>query len=215
MTRKDYLIDPSLQATATVTAILGGERAIVRLSNTLFHPQGGGQKADRGLIGSIHVLHVAHNEGDVDHYVDKVDGLVIGESYPITVDQEWRRLNAAYHTAGHLIASLIEYRYPKLHAVSGHQWPGEGRVEFEGDFENLDEIKKILEGDILDALTNQFPVSIVGDPFTDRSIQIKDFTPIPCGGTHVTNVAAIGEIILDGMKKKGGRLRISYSVVLK
>lgn len=215
MTRKDYLIDPSLEATATVTAILTGERLIVRLSNTLFHPQGGGQKADRGFIGRAQVLHVAHNEGDVDHYVDKVDGLGIGESYQISIDAEWRRLNAAYHTAGHLIASLIEYRYPKLHAVSGHQWPGEGRVEFDGDFDGLDEIKTSLEGDASDALTSQFPVSIIGDPFTDRSIQIKDFAPIPCGGTHVTNIADIGNILIDGIKMKNGRLRISYTIVLK
>ena len=61
MTNKRYLAEPaSYSGEATVTAILQGELPIVRLSETLFHPQGGGQKADRGTIGSASVTDVAH-----------------------------------------------------------------------------------------------------------------------------------------------------------
>ena len=109
---------------------------------TLFHPQGGGQKADRGTIGGRAVTHVAHADGgEVNHYLDSTDGLSVGDAVEIAVDAEWRQLNARWHTAGHLIAAVVEKLFPTLQGVAGHHWPGEGRVEFApGDVPAAEEV---------------------------------------------------------------------------
>lgn len=214
MTIKRYLNDLSTSGIVTVSEIITGDKPVVRLTETWFHPQGGGQKADRGIIGSAKVLHVAHSAGEVDHYVDSTAGLSAGTSYLFNIDVEWRRLNAAYHTAGHLIASIIEDHFSSLRAVSGHQWPGEGRVEFEGEIGAIETIHNTLANEISRILSSQEHVQVIGDPYTDRAIQIGQYKAIPCGGTHVTTTDQIGSIKIDALKKKNGRLRVSYTVII-
>lgn len=212
MTIKQYLQDHKTQGTVTITELISGDKPVVRVAETWFHPQGGGQKADRGLIGTSHVIHVAHNGGEVDHYVDTLSGLEVGCEYPFAIDEPWRRLNMTYHSAGHLLAAVVESNSPGLTAVSGHQWPGEARVEFEGvipdDSISIDYLNTLLA----DAISKNMVVQIVGDPFTNRGIKIGDFKEIPCGGTHVKSLSEIEAVRVTNIKKKSGRLRINYEV---
>jgi alanyl-tRNA synthetase len=45
-----------------------------------------------------------------------------------------------------------------------------------------------------------------------RVMQIENYPPIPCGGTHVTATGEVGEITLKKMKQKNGLLKISFGV---
>jgi Ser-tRNA(Ala) deacylase AlaX len=211
MTEKLYLAHPAMRATdativAHVTAADG--RKAIRLDRTVFHAQGGGQKADRGRIGEARVIHVAHNGGEVDHIVDSPELLLVGSVVHMEVDDAWRRLNAAYHTSGHLIASVVERLFPGAKAVSGHQWPGEGRVEFEGVVPA--ERKADIESALCQAIADGLPVSILGNPYRDRSIGIGDMDAIACGGTHVECLSAIASIQIRSINTKKGRVRINY-----
>lgn len=211
MTHKDYLSDPQrLAGLATVLEVLPGSPAIVRLDRTLFHAQGGGQKADRGRIGAAQVTHVMHNGDIVDHHVDDLAGLVPGARVELQVDAEWRALNAALHTAGHLVAGVAERLYPGLKAVAGHQWPGEGRVEFVGALRAediaIDAINAALAADIAADL----PVEVVGDPHRARAVRIGPYAPIPCGGTHVASLGRIAHAAVRSVKAKGGKVRMGY-----
>ena len=65
MTRKVYLEQcERLELQATVVSILEeqGTESVV-LDQTVFHPQGGGQKGDRGSIGDVQVTDTRHGEG--------------------------------------------------------------------------------------------------------------------------------------------------------
>ena len=211
-TVKRYLADPATTSgVATITAIIDGERPVVRLEETWFHPQGGGQKPDRGTIGSANVIHVVHNEGDVDHIVDSISGLEVGTTYPFQLDAGWRSINAAYHTAGHLIACVAENRFPEIRAVQGHQWPGEARVEFAGDsFEDYSALQSALEEGVQKNIADKTPVRVIGDPYANRSIEIVGYTAIPCGGTHVSAINDIGEVKIESVKRKNGKIRVNY-----
>jgi misacylated tRNA(Ala) deacylase len=47
-----------------------------------------------------------------------------------------------------------------------------------------------------------------------RTITIEDTDYQPCGGTHVRNIAEIGELVVTGMKNKGRQnKRISIALV--
>jgi Ser-tRNA(Ala) deacylase AlaX len=213
-TRKAYLAEPHLlQGEATVTALITGERPAVRLNQTYFHPQGGGQKGDRGFIGSTAVLDTKHGEeGEVDHFVASLDGLEVGGLVPLAVDAASRRVNAVNHSAGHLIAAVIDAAFPEIKAVQGHHWPGEARVECEGAI-NDDLIARVtvfLQPALDHALSEQWPVRVMGDPFVNRSIQFGTAEQVPCGGTHVAHLGQIKKITVKGIKKKGDRLRINY-----
>ena len=216
MTIKEYLVDPSvLDGEVVVTALIAQEQPVVRTKATWFHPQGGGQKADRGKIGAAAVSNVRHVEGgEVDHFVAAFDGLVVGERYPFHIDPDWRRLNARYHSAGHLIASVCERAVPGVVATNGHQWPGEARVEFGGTgLEGLVSDLPALEAHIKNAIDKNLAVCIVGDPFLSRAIKMGDYAPIPCGGTHVTSTREIGGVRLRSAKIKGGIARLGYELL--
>lgn len=210
MTRKMYLVDDAVSGDVLVTEIITGEKPIVRLEATWFHAQGGGQKADRGHIGSSKVIHVAHNGDNVDHYVDSVEGLSAGSAVPFKIDRQWRELNAVYHTAGHLIAGVGQNEFPQIRAVQGHQWPGEARVEFVGTVDNLEELKRTINASIERCIAENCGVQVIGDPFTNRAIKIGDFEPIPCGGTHVKEIRQIGRALVTSIKKKKDKIRMSY-----
>ncbi|MGE3978537.1 MAG: hypothetical protein AB7F94_13240 [Nitrospira sp.] len=102
--------DPNLQSFSTVTAIVPGERPIVRLSHTLFLPEEQCRTADRGRIGPAQVVHVARNGTEIDHYVDTADALVIGQQYSISIDGQWRYEQAAAHYLAAKIFSDILHR---------------------------------------------------------------------------------------------------------
>jgi Ser-tRNA(Ala) deacylase AlaX len=218
-TVKKYLNDPQTKGVVQISEVIQGEKPIVRLAETWFHPQGGGQKADRGKIGNAHVVHVAHNGGVVDHFVDSVADLREGQSVEFEIDVEWRRLNAVYHTAGHLIAGVVEAAFPGYSALAGHQWPGEARVEFaipQGPGAAVD--GAVVDGAVVEErvraeLAKRVAVSVAGDPFHAREIVIGELKGIPCGGTHVHSLGEIAQIRVTGVKKKGDRLRVSYEAV--
>jgi Ser-tRNA(Ala) deacylase AlaX len=215
MTHKVYLNDDALAGATTITEVLPGNPTIVRVDRTWFHAQGGGQKADRGRIGSATVVHVVHNGAFVDHHVDDASGLSVGQAVPFAVDAEWRALNAVFHTAGHLIGSVGEAISPGLRAVAGHQWPGEARVEFAGDVADVSAFQLELQARARDDVAAGLPVRVVGDPFTDRAVQIGDYPPIPCGGTHASSLNALAGLDILQVRMKSGKLRVSYSVTAR
>lgn len=213
MVIKEYLQSSALSGVTTVTEITQvSSRTVIRLDKTLFHPQGGGQKPDRGKIGDVTVIHVAHNDGHVDHYVDSAIGIEVGQAYEMRIDREWRQRNAVYHTAGHLIACVVETQFPPLKATAGHQWPGEARVEFAsmGADVNVEHVKLVAEEILKRDLHMDLIVQVIGDPFANRSIQIGAYCAIPCGGTHISSLREIQDINILGVKRKGDRIRVSF-----
>jgi len=215
MTRKLYLFpDAPVQARARVLSVdSSGALPNITLVQTVFHVKGGGQQPDRGRIGNANVLDVRHGpNGTVDHFVDSVDTLEVGDEVELTVDAETRRRNSRLHTAGHLIAAVIESSFPSLHPVGAHHYPGECRVEFSAVKTALDDLQAQLPGLLSQAIDANYPVSVLGDPEVNRTIAIGAHRPIACGGTHVREVADLVHVDITGIKFKDGRLRISYSV---
>ncbi len=213
MTVKRYLFDSSLTGTALITEVGNDGKPWVRLDETLMHPQGGGQKADRGTINDHLVTHVAHVDGQINHYLNENHTLQVGQQVTITVDEVWRITNSKLHTGGHLIAALMEQLFAGLKAVGAHHWSGEARVEFVGEnIPQSDLVQKKLGEALKQAIQENLPVSIIGDPITSRAIQIGAFPAVSCGGTHLENLGVLDQVKITAVKVKGGKLRLSYCI---
>jgi alanyl-tRNA synthetase len=213
MTIKRYLSDSSLTGTSMLTAVVGGERPYVRMRESLFHPQGGGQRGDRGRIAHVRVLDTRHGEnGEVDHFVDSIKGIGVGESVSFEVDRDHRHRGALLHTGGHLIAEAGRIACPKLKAVAGHHWDGEARVEFDGVEAVDNNFKSNLQSTLAELITQNLPVTVVGNPYTCRAICIGSFDPVPCGGTHLLSTSELASLAITGVKMKSGKVRVSYRV---
>jgi alanyl-tRNA synthetase len=214
MTTRLYYTESRLTGTSVIRTLLNGDTNAVILAETLFHPQGGGQKADVGFIGKAHVLHVVNREdGEVIHYVDSLDSLSVGDGVPLQVDPAHRRLSSRLHTAGHLLAAASEALVPSLKGRAGHHWPGEARVDFEiGGPEPDESFEAQLKGELSRLISLDLPVYATSPNSPPRLIQIGEYRPIPCGGTHVESLGAIESIEIRKVKKSKGLLRISYEV---
>lgn len=212
MTIKRYLEDRSLTGRSIIIDVMEGERNVVRMRDTWFHPQGGGQKGDRGLIGLTRVMDTRHSaDCEVDHVVDSIDGILIGDEVILAVDADFRSESARYHSGGHLLAVAAEIVRPGIHPLSGHHWAGEARVEF--DATNVEterfhvDITRVV-GELIEAC---LPIKVVGDPFASRAVKIGDFPPVGCGGTHAVDTGELSGLLITAVRIKGGRLRVSYA----
>lgn len=211
MTIKTYLESAALTGTTVVTSLTDEPRPVVRLRETWFHPQGGGQRGDRGMIGSARVLDTRHGpDSEVDHFVDSLDGLATGQLVDIAVDAGHRRRGAVLHSGGHLIAQAMQSIRPSLRAVAGHHWENEARVEFEGEAEPDDALSAELEARLHDLIAADLPIRMSGDAQRSRAIRIGDFEPVGCGGTHAASTGELTGLRVTGVRKKNGRLRVSY-----
>lgn len=216
-TKKLYLEFPFLYtSTARVVAVenADSEQPGVVLDQTIFHAQGGGQKGDRGTINGEVVTSAKHTpSGGVLHTLAGPTAMVVGQEVNLAIDRHWRTINANLHTGGHLIAAVGESLFPGLRAVSGHHWEGEARVEFSGDDRpDIDAFKEALETKLGEDVMSGLPIRVIGEPYTERSIQIGGYEPVPCGGTHAESTARLGKIEIDRVRVKSKRLRVSYTV---
>ena len=128
------------------------------------------------------------------------------------VDADSRLLHARLHSAGHLLALAGERIEPGLRGIAGHHWPGEARVEFEGIAANADDFERALRSMLEEMRAANLPISALLDADGRRSITIDKAAPVPCGGTHVAETAAIGRIDIRKIKIKAGRVRVGYDI---
>jgi alanyl-tRNA synthetase len=215
MTRKLYFTTPAFTGMATLLEIgRDEERPYVILDATLFHPQGGGQKADRGTIGGVPVVHVAHAEqGIVKHYVASAEQLHVGDEVELQLDGHWRSQNSRLHSSGHLIAVVMEEIVPTLTGVAGHHWPGEARVDFEGAYRGeLERLARNLGDAVAHAARADLPIISASESHAPRMVRIGSYPAQACGGTHVARLGEIHGIRIKSLKSKAEKLRVSYDV---
>lgn len=121
-----------------------GGRVAVVLDATVFHPQGGGQPADTGVISAggarFFVEDVRAKDGVVFHYgryegTEQGCGTVFkeGETVSLQVDAERRSFNSRLHSAGHLLDICVHnVGLFHLEPGKGYHFPDGPFVEYKG-----------------------------------------------------------------------------------
>lgn len=207
------------------------------LDETIFYPQGGGQPSDIGLIKSddiiVPIVSVRAVEGEIRHYADQAYEVSPGAHVVCEIDGDRRIKNAKLHTAGHLIANILEKLYQGIKANKGHHFPCECYVEFsaiglDATDVSLDVVNTAIQEVIAKAHTIEFrfveheelkilcpdlPYSIPSGKKL-RVSKIGDFPYQPCGGTHVSNTSELSGLFVHKFKLKGGDLKIYYDIAI-
>jgi alanyl-tRNA synthetase len=210
MTERRYYTSDDLSCEARVIRCDAGRDGLyeIELDATLFHPQGGGQPADRGTLGGIPVVAVENRGERVSHWVTHpvVPGVV-----RLEVEGELRQIHARWHSAGHLIGCAGELYGWK--PVKAHHWPGEGRITFApGEYAVVPD-SQVLAEKISGWIDDDLPRHIA---FTAQQRQVS-FGTLPaygCGGTHVNRLGEVGCVRITGVKLKKGQLVVSYELSL-
>lgn len=134
-----YIVDIVEQS---VKLIKDGKPVLVNLlgvvlSETIFHPQGGGQPADKGKLNDFEIVTVRENKEEqnppaIYHFLDPQavtpSQFQPGQVVELMLNAEFREQCARSHSAGHLIADAFEHdqQFSHYHAKStqGHHFPG-------------------------------------------------------------------------------------------
>lgn len=208
------------------------------LDQTIFYPQGGGQPSDTGSIRSgdstMNVSFVGFVDGEVLHYLAEEPPpaeALVGRGCALSVDRSRRLQNARVHTAGHLIAGIVDARRGPLRSVKGFHFSQGPYVEFEGTSDEATstllaalqaEVDAFIEGgapvvaelvsyEELERRCWTVPSYLPRDKPL-RTVTIAGLDAVPCGGTHVASTAELGAVSLVKLKRRKGNTKISYRV---
>ena len=219
--RKRFYDDPALAtlATSVIAAATVDGRHRVRLEETIFYPEGGGQPADHGSIGAASVLDVVSEGERVWHVVDRE--LPVG---PVTavLDERRRFDHCQQHTAQHLLTAVLLDRHGRP-TTSFHLGAAVTAIEVTGSvptgaelrgFErevnaHLREDRAVTTRWVAPEDLATLPVRSRGLPAGHegrvRLVEIEGLDLNTCGGTHVARLAEIQAIeILDAEAARGG-----------
>ena len=209
MTEALYLASDDLECTGRVLSCRETQEGLwaVVCDRTVFHPQGGGQPSDIGLINDVSVRKVIHTPDAIIHLCEApLEGEV-----SMAVDGKTRRLHSRLHSAGHIIGFVGDEL--GWHATKGNHFPGESRVVFEP--ENPKAIQ-LTEAEVLQSEVNALISQKLERRITEidglRYLTWGDLRAYPCGGTHVANTEEIGKVCISKIKMKKGQITVSYSL---
>lgn len=146
---------------------------VVVTEQTIFHPQGGGQPSDVGVMKtatgvSFDVSSVRMNavtDGEVLHlgrFADVSSLFKPGDTVTQVIDSEKRILYSRYHTAGHVLGAavrhLLEKEVPNFDELKASHYPEAASCEFQGLIEG--KWKDSIQARLDEYIDKDMPVEI-------------------------------------------------------
>ena len=221
MTKKLYYDDPFLREfTARVLsceAVKGGFAVV--LDETAFYPEGGGQSADHGMLGTVRVLDVHEKDGVITHLCDgalEPGAVVRGE-----IDWARRFDHMQQHSGEHICSGLICARFD-CDNVGFHMGADVVTIDFNAEigWDALMEIEAraneyISEDHAVDIQYNRGAelraIDYRSKKPLDGDVRIVTFPGADCCaccGTHVTRSAQVGIVKFLSCQKFRDGVRI-------
>jgi alanyl-tRNA synthetase len=189
---------------------------LVKLEDSPFYPQGGGQVSDGGFVETptarARVIDVLRVGGDQALAVEPVEGeIVAGDAVHAVVERGERLATMRNHTATHLLHAALRERLG-THVRQAGSYVGPDKLRF--DFthgerlsaEDLRFVEQRVNGWIADGLAVRAiettldearalgAMALFGEKYGDwvRMVEVADVSRELCGGTHVASTAEIG-----------------------
>jgi alanyl-tRNA synthetase len=219
MTERLYYRDAELLAFDATAVAHGSNDCEVILDRSAFYPTSGGQPHDTGMLNGVAVVDVVDQDDGIVHLLEAPLplGPVHGEINPAR-----RHDHMQQHTAQHLLSALADDRFG-WQTVSVHFGAEHSTIEF-GTTDGSEGQLRQLELLANQAVARALPVTVSFEDAatatglrkaTDRSgeirvITIAEFDRSACGGTHVASTAAIGAIVVHGVERVRGHLRVGF-----
>ena len=199
-----------------VEALTDGQNGTIITEETPFYATMGGQQGDIGVIetesGSFTVKDTIHLQGGkIGHVGTMTKGMLTqGETVTLKVDEKNRQLTSKNHSATHVLQKALRMVLGS-HVEQAGSYVSKDRLRF--DFthfqamtkEELAKVEEIVNDQIaaalpvvtkettIDEAKKMGAMALFGEKYgsTVRVVCMGDFSLELCGGTHVSNTAAI------------------------
>ena len=188
----------------------------VILDQTAFYPEGGGQAADTGTLGTVRVLDVRERGGAIVHLCD--GPVTVGQTLEGTIDYCLRFDRMQQHSGEHIVSGLINRRWG-FHNTGFHMGTESTTIDFDGVIpaEALPELERLANEAVWQDLEVSCSVpapevlptipyrSKRALPWPVRIVEIPGYDICACCGTHVARTGEIGIIkLLSVIPFRGG-----------
>ena len=223
-TRKLYYEDSHMTAfEARVLSCEEGPKGWqVVLDATAFYPEGGGQAADTGVLGTVRVTDTREAGETVVHICD--GPLEVGTEVGGTVDWMPRFLRMQQHSGEHIVSGIINRRYG-YHNTGFHMGNESITIDFDGVIpaEDLPSIEAEANSAVWanipircwypsrEELPSVFYRTKKALPWPVRIVQVPGFDSCACCGTHVKMTGEIGLIKLFSVVPFRGGTRMEMA----
>ncbi len=219
--------------------IVDARPGAVVLEQTPFHPGGGGQLPDRGVVrwagGEVTVAGFANAEGRLWHLL--AEPVEIAGAVEVAVDPAFRALMTELHTDTHVLNALVFQHFAGA-LVTGAQMNDDGTARMDFDLPDADNDRlRALEPEINDVIRQDLPIryrfvpepeavtepgvircrSVAPPPAPDGTIRIVEIVGLDrqaCGGTHLASTGrarAIRILKIDNKGRHNRRVRIGVA----
>ncbi|MBC7927600.1 MAG: hypothetical protein H7039_18290 [Bryobacteraceae bacterium] len=220
MTERIYYTNPNWVRFEANVVRLDAEKRRLVLDRTAFYPTSGGQPHDLGSIHGIDVISVDDEDDSVVHTLARpleATGTVEG-----VVDWARRFDHMQQHTGQHLLSAVFVDLFG-LETLSFHMGAEVATIELATpslDTATMEQASRranaLIAEDRPVAISFEDAASVAGlrkAPSRTgvlRIVTIGGIDKSACGGTHVTNTAAIGFVSLRGTEKIRGNTRLEF-----
>jgi Ser-tRNA(Ala) deacylase AlaX len=211
MTRKVFWEDPYLTEIDTRVASVNGND--ITVEQTIFYAFSGGQEGDHGTIGNRRVLKAQKDGKEIVYTLEEGHGLKSGDPVKIKIDWERRYKLMRLHFAAEIILELVNQHLGPIKKIGAHIAQDKARIDFEWG-ENISKLFPVIQKEALQIIeANQEIMSAFSNEEEEqRYWEIKGFSRVPCGGTHLRRTGEVGEIRLKRNNIGKGKERIEIYI---
>jgi alanyl-tRNA synthetase len=212
----------------------GKKNVYLILDKTIFHPKGGGQPTDKGVIHNqkfyVQVKKAMYVKGVVVHY-GRLNGEISKGNVVGELDWKRRHLFMRRHTVGHLFDHCLTMVSGKPVETTESWLESPCYLGYKGELpatQHLERAEKLANS----MISNGAIVNIEYITYTEliakapqapniyrlpvleryRIVTIEGCSPIPCAGTHLKNIDEIGHFTVEKYVKNVDSFRIYYDV---
>ncbi|MFC0211894.1 hypothetical protein ACFFK0_05420 [Paenibacillus chartarius] len=207
MVEKVFWTNPYLTKLDTRIASVSGNN--VTVEQTIFYAFSGGQESDSGSIGRYPVLQAQKDGLDIIYTVEEGHDLQAGDPVTMTIDWERRYRLMRLHFAAELVLELAYKHLKGIEKIGAHIAQDKARIDFVWA-ENISRAFPLIEKESREIIEADHDIiSAFSDEERERRYwEIKGFSRVPCGGTHLRRTGEVGVIKLRRNNIGKGKERI-------
>lgn len=207
MVEKVFWTNPYLTKLDTrISSVNGNDITVER---TILYAFSGGQESDTGWIHGYSV-HQAKKEGhEIIYTIEEGHDLKVGDIVSMTVDWDRRYRLMRLHFAAEVVLELAYKQLTGIEKIGAHISQDKARIDFAWH-ENISKSFSLIEKEFLEIIeANLDIISAFSDEGNGRRYwEVKGFSKVPCGGTHLKKTGEVGKMKLKRNNIGRGKERI-------
>jgi Ser-tRNA(Ala) deacylase AlaX len=152
---------------------------------------------------------VEDNGEAVDHYVDRIAGMSVGDNVQMVVDESWRVLQSTYHSAGHIVAYALKEIRSDCDYFLGRHWPDHAVVNCHANRELSAHDLEAINGHIREIISAELRLRTYSES-GNRYVTFGELRPVCCYGTHLNSTGLLRRVEVVRSEFNGSELQVQY-----